>query len=89
MIMSLERLKERREQLNFDIQSQQRKITDLKAQVEGAEATIRQWTDTILIQRGQLLEIDNLINEAEQTQSEEIVKEVSKKGRKKDEESSD
>ena len=87
--MSIEKLRERRKTLDFDIQNQQKRINELKTQIDGAEQTIRQWTDTLLIQRGQLLEIDNLIRESDESPPVEVDEKASKKRGKKDEEGPD
>ncbi|MBU1173453.1 MAG: hypothetical protein KKD44_28130 [Proteobacteria bacterium] len=80
--MSVEKLKERKLLLDNEIQAQQKRIVDLKTQIDGAEATLRQWTDTILIVRGQMLEIDRLINELELPLPIEDEPKASKKGDK-------
>jgi len=80
--MSIEKLRERKLSLDTEIQAQQKRILDLKTQIEGAETTLRQWTDTILIVRGQVLEIDRLINELELSAPIEDEPKASEKGGK-------
>jgi chromosome segregation ATPase len=81
--LSLENLQKRRTEIESQIQQRQKEIQDLKMQVDNAEITIRQWTDTILIQRGQLIELDSLIREI-QTPEEEPKDKRGKKDEKGD-----
>lgn len=61
--MTLEKTQARRLEVDAAITQRQKEISDLQSQVTQAEATIRQWTDLLLIQRGQLIELDNQIAE--------------------------
>jgi hypothetical protein len=83
--MTLEDLQKRRQEIDARIQARLKEMADLKMQVTGAETTIRQWTDEVLIQRGQIMELDLQINEL--LAPPEVPEEKSKKRGKKNEES--
>lgn len=63
--MSLENLRKRKSDIEIELNTRLENIQNLRNQITNAENTIKQWTDTVLLQRGQLIEIDNLIREFE------------------------
>jgi len=65
--MTLDKLYERKKEIETQLESLQKQITDLKTQISIAEERIRQWTDTALIQRGRMIELDILIHESEES----------------------
>lgn len=83
--MTLEEVQKRKREIEAQIGQQIKLINDLKMQITGAEENVRRWTDEVLVQRGQLIELDTQINEL--TAPPEVPEEESKKRGKKNEES--
>ena len=73
--MSLENFEKRRDDIEEQLRKMSKQVTDLRTQITNAENQIKQWTDTMLILRGQLLEIDNIIKELRPPEEDEKVEE--------------
>ena len=73
--MSLENFEKRRDDIEEQLGKMSKQVTDLRTQITNAENQIKQWTDTMLILRGQLLEIDNIIKELRPPEEDEKVEE--------------
>jgi len=61
--MSVENLQKRKIEIETSIRERINQINDIEKQIAQAQATRKQWGDTVLIQRGQLLELDKMIRE--------------------------
>ena len=75
--MTLERLKEKKTNYEADLQFRGRQINEQISQINLAQNNLRQQQDGLMIVRGQLLEVTNLIAEleAEEAPEEEAEKE--------------
>ncbi len=65
MIIMLEEKRQRKAELQIDIENRIKQINDLNSQVITAQNTIRQWQDSLLLVRGQMIEVDAEISQYE------------------------